>query len=92
MSDHNNNLGRFFEDYAVGDIITHATPRTLTEADASLYISIYPTRFALQSSKEFAKSCMMIAAEIYGTTFKAKMLILSRAPPENKLNNSKIVP
>ena len=50
MSDHNNNLGRFFEDYAVGDIIKHATPRTLTEADASLYISIYPTRFALQSS------------------------------------------
>ena len=57
MSDHNNNLGRFFEDYAVGDIITHATPRTLTEADASLYISIYPTRFALQSSAEFARNC-----------------------------------
>jgi len=29
---------------------------------------------------------------MYGTTFKAKMLILSRAPPENKLNNSKMVP
>ena len=57
MSDHNNNLGRFFEDYAVGDIITHATPRTLTEADASLYISIYPSRFAIQSSVEFAKNC-----------------------------------
>mgnify|MGYP003323174188 FL=1 len=57
MSDHNNNLGRFFEDYAVGDFITHATPRTLTEADASLYISIYPTRFALQSSAEFARNC-----------------------------------
>ena len=57
LSDHNNNLGRFFEDYAVGDIITHATPRTLTEADASLYISIYPTRFALQSSAEFARNC-----------------------------------
>ena len=51
------NLGRFFEDYAVGDIIAHATPRTLTEADASLYTAIYPTRFALQSSKEFAKNC-----------------------------------
>ena len=57
MSDFDTNLGRFFEDYAVGDIINHATPRTLTEADASLYTSIYPTRFALQSSKEFAKSC-----------------------------------
>ncbi len=51
------NSGRFFEDYAVGDLIAHATPRTLTEADVSLYISLYPTRFALQSSKEFAKNC-----------------------------------
>ena len=57
MRDFDTKLGRFFEDYAVGDIIHHATPRTLTEADASLYTSIYPTRFALQSSKEFAKSC-----------------------------------
>ena len=57
MRDFDTNLGRFFEDYAVGDIINHATPRTLTEGDASLYTSIYPTRFALQSSKEFAKSC-----------------------------------
>ena len=57
LSDINKNLGRFFEDYAVGDIIAHATPRTLTEADASLYTAIYPTRFALQSSKEFAKNC-----------------------------------
>ena len=57
MHDFDTNLGRFFEDYAVGDIINHATPRTLTESDASLYTSIYPTRFALQSSKEFAISC-----------------------------------
>ena len=57
MHDFDTNLGRFFEDYAVGDIINHATPRTLTEADASLYTSIYPTRFALQSSKEFAIRC-----------------------------------
>ncbi len=57
MTNISNNLGRFFEDYAVGDIITHATPRTLTEADVSLYTAIYPTRFALQSSKEFAKNC-----------------------------------
>ena len=57
MRDFDTNLGRFFEDYAVGDIINHATPRTLTESDASLYTSIYPTRFALQSSKEFAIRC-----------------------------------
>ena len=35
---------------------------------------------------------MIIAAEIYGTTLRAKILILSNAPPENKLNISIIVP
>ena len=34
----------------------------------------------------------MIAEEMYGTTFNAKILILSSAPPENKLNISIIVP
>ena len=48
MSDHNNNLGRFFEDYAVGDIISHATPRTLTEADAVSYTHLtLPTSYAV---------------------------------------------
>jgi 2-methylfumaryl-CoA hydratase len=51
------NLGRFFEDYRVGEEIVHATPRTLTEADNSIYTSIYPSRFSIHSSVEFAKSC-----------------------------------
>ena len=41
---------------------------------------------------EFEKSCIIIAEEIYGTTFSANILILSKAPPENKLNISIIVP
>ncbi len=51
------NIGRFFEDYQIGEEIYHATPRTLAEADNSIYMSIYPSRFAIHSSKEFAKSC-----------------------------------
>jgi 2-methylfumaryl-CoA hydratase len=48
--------GRFFEDFAVGQVIEHATPRTVTEGDRALYGAIYPTRFAVASSSEFAAS------------------------------------
>ncbi len=46
--------GRFFEDFRQGDIIRHATPRTLTAADASFYTALYGSRFAVQSSDAFA--------------------------------------
>jgi 2-methylfumaryl-CoA hydratase len=45
-----------FEDYKVGQILTHATPRTVTAGDQSLYTALYGSRFALQSSDEFAKA------------------------------------
>ena len=51
------NIGRFFEDYQIGEEISHAIPRTLAEADNSIYMSIYPSRFAINSSREFAKAC-----------------------------------
>jgi 2-methylfumaryl-CoA hydratase len=50
------NGGNFFEDFAVGQVIQHATPRTVTEGDRALYGAIYPTRFALPSSAAFAAS------------------------------------
>lgn len=50
------NAGNFFEDFTVGQVIEHATPRTVTEGDRALYGAIYPTRFALPSSAEFARS------------------------------------
>ncbi|HRO51308.1 MAG TPA: hypothetical protein PLW75_14300, partial [Hyphomicrobium sp.] len=50
------NPGNFFEDYSVGQILNHATPRTLTEGDVALYTSLYGPRFAVQSSDEFARS------------------------------------
>lgn len=48
------NAGNFFEDFTVGQVIEHATPRTVTEGDRALYGAIYPTRFALPSSAAFA--------------------------------------
>lgn len=48
------NSGRYFEDFAPGDIIRHATPRTLTDGDAALYTALTGSRYALFSSDEFA--------------------------------------
>jgi 2-methylfumaryl-CoA hydratase len=47
--------GRFFEDFTVGQMIRHATPRTVTTGDQALYMALYGSRFALQSSDLFAQ-------------------------------------
>lgn len=44
------NRGNFFEDFSVGQVIRHATPRTVTVGDVSLYSALYGTRFAVQSA------------------------------------------
>ncbi len=49
------NAGHFFEDFAVGQVLKHATPLTLTEGDASLYRALYGTRYAVQSACSFAQ-------------------------------------
>ena len=49
--------GNFFEDFAVGQVLRHPTPRTLTEGDRALYMALYGPRFALTSSDEFARAC-----------------------------------
>ncbi len=48
--------GNFFEDFALGHMIHHATPRTVTAGDVALYQALYGPRFALQSSDEFARA------------------------------------
>jgi 2-methylfumaryl-CoA hydratase len=50
------NPGNFFEDFRVGRTIRHATPRTVTAADATLYTALYGSRFAVQSADAFARS------------------------------------
>ena len=58
------NPGNFFEDFELGQVIQHATPRTVTEGDRALYGALYPTRFALPSSVEFAASCGLSPAPV----------------------------
>ena len=48
-------IGNFFEDFSMGQKISHATPRTITLGDCSLYTALYGSRYALHSSNEFAK-------------------------------------
>ncbi|MEO0963231.1 MAG: MaoC family dehydratase, partial [Pseudomonadota bacterium] len=58
------NPGRFFEDYALGDVIHHAVPRTVSGGERALYHALYPARHALASSDAFAQACGLPAAPV----------------------------
>jgi 2-methylfumaryl-CoA hydratase len=48
--------GNFFEDFRVGSLIRHPTPRTVTAGDVALYNAVFGPRFAVQSSDAFARA------------------------------------
>jgi 2-methylfumaryl-CoA hydratase len=48
--------GNFFEDFRIGQLIRHATPRTITVGDVALYNGLFGPRFAVQSSDAFARA------------------------------------
>lgn len=56
--------GRFFEDFRIGQELIHATPRTITEGDAALYLALFGSRFAINSSAEFARRLGLEASPI----------------------------
>lgn len=56
--------GNFFEDYRLGQVIDHATPRTLQGAERALYHALYPARHALHSSDEFARASGLHASPL----------------------------
>lgn len=58
------NPGNFFEDFTMGQVIHHATPRTVTEGDRALYGALYPTRFAIPSSAAFAAASGLAGAPV----------------------------
>ena len=41
--------GRYFEDFRVGQVFRHASPRTVTDGDVAFYRALTGSRFALQS-------------------------------------------
>jgi 2-methylfumaryl-CoA hydratase len=50
------NPGHYFEDFSLGQVLPHATPRTVSEGDISLYTALYGSRFAVQSADTVAQS------------------------------------
>ncbi len=46
--------GNFFEDFSLGQVINHATPRTVSEGDVAFYTGLTGSRFAVNSSDVFA--------------------------------------
>ena len=78
------NPGRFFEDYAVGDVLTHAVPRTVSGGERALYQALYPARHALYSSDEFARSCGFSAAPL--DDLAAFHVVFGKTVPDVSLN------
>lgn len=56
--------GRYFEDYRVGETITHAAPRTVSGGERALYHALYPARHALHSSDAFARASGLAASPL----------------------------
>lgn len=56
--------GNFFEEFSLEQKITHATPRTVTEGDVSLYTALFGPRFAVQSADSFAMDIGYPAAPV----------------------------
>lgn len=54
MSETPHQTGRYFEHFALGDVIEHAVPRTLGQGDASLYQALYGARNPLFCAQPFA--------------------------------------
>ncbi|MEM1344298.1 MAG: MaoC family dehydratase [Pseudomonadota bacterium] len=76
--------GRFFEDYQIGERLIHATPRTLTEGDRALYTALYPSRFALQSSDQFARACGLAQSPV--DDLAAFHTVFGKTVPDISLN------
>jgi 2-methylfumaryl-CoA hydratase len=49
-------IGNFFEDFHLNQVMRHATPRTISEGDASLYIALTGSRHVVPSAKTVALS------------------------------------
>ncbi len=78
------NPGFFFEDYSVGQVVTHAVPRTVTDGERALYHALYPARHALYSSDEFARNCGLPESPI--DDLAAFHVVFGKTVPDISLN------
>jgi 2-methylfumaryl-CoA hydratase len=78
------NPGRFFEDYALGEVIIHAVPRTISGGERALYHALYPARHAVFSSDEFARSVGLAASPV--DDLLAFHVVFGKTVPDISLN------
>jgi 2-methylfumaryl-CoA hydratase len=78
------NPGNFFEDFRMGQEIRHTTPRTVTDGDVALYTGLFGTRFAFNSSTEFARAVGMPRAPL--DDFLAFHFVFGKTVPDISLN------
>ncbi len=76
--------GNYFEDFRLGQEIIHATPRTVTEGDVALYTALFGSRFALNSSSEFAVNLGLPRAPL--DSLLAFHLVFGKTVPDISLN------
>jgi len=76
--------GNFFEDFAIGQALVHATPRTVTEGEVSLYTALFGSRFAVQSSAPFAASVGLDRAPV--DSVLVFHLVFGKTVPDISLN------
>lgn len=76
--------GNFFEDFSIGQVLKHATPRTVTEGDVSLYTALYGSRFAIHSSDEFARALGLPRAPV--DDLLAFHMVFGKTVPDISLN------
>ncbi|MBL3701592.1 hypothetical protein GI582_02670 [Sulfitobacter sp. BDSS02] len=78
------NPGRFFEDYQLGQVLTHAVPRTVSGGERAFYHALYPARHALYSSDEFARASGLAASPI--DDLAAFHVVFGKTVPDVSLN------
>jgi 2-methylfumaryl-CoA hydratase len=76
--------GRFFEDFRLGETLFHATPRTVSEADAALYLALTGTRFAVNSADPFAEALGFARAPL--DDFLAFHIVFGKTVPDVSIN------
>jgi 2-methylfumaryl-CoA hydratase len=76
--------GRFFEDFRVGETLANATPRTVSEADAALYLALTGTRFAVNSADTFAQAIGYRRAPL--DDFLAFHVVFGKTVPDVSIN------
>lgn len=78
------NPGNFFEDFRAGQVLRHATPRSVRAADQVLYTALTGTRFALNSSDEFARALGLPRAPL--DDLLVFHIVFGRTVPDVSLN------